>query len=101
MIKYNVFSHKIAELCTKNDTIKPSDSEMKTAYKKYKKVLSFIRNIEHINNLKNAVDKFSHGDVLKKRYELANSGIELTPYELYLYIYILYIIHEQYHNHNV
>ncbi len=95
-MRYYDFKSKIMNLCEERNEDFPSSKEVFSIFRRYKKTVSFIRNKRHAKLMSKTIMNFSEKQRLVYRNELAELGIELTPDQVGLYIYMLYIVCEEY-----
>ena len=94
-MKYPDFKHKIKTLCEKNGEKRPKIVDIMYIFNKYKNIFVLIENTLDARNMIR-FSKLDQKDRLLYRMKLAEEGIELTPYQIDLYINAMTIAAEEY-----
>ena len=90
-MKYNHFKDKMRDLCDQNNQKQPSIDDIIYFFEKYHTTYNLIDNEIMAQSMKN-FSKFNNKRRLLYREQLAESGIELTPSQVDLYINMITII---------
>ena len=90
-MKYNHFKDKMRDLCDQNNQKQPSIDDIIYFFEKYHTTYKLIDNEGMAQSMKN-FSKFNNKRRLLYREQLAESGIELTPSQVDLYINMITII---------
>ncbi len=90
-MNYNHFKDKMRDLCDQNNQKQPSIDDIIYFFEKYHTTYKLIDNEIMAQSMKN-FSKFSNKRRLLYREQLAESGIELTPSQVDLYINMITII---------
>lgn len=94
-MNYYDFKGKFLELCSKKLDSEPSVSDILYIYKRYRKTTEIIHSRERAIDMLRCVN-YNKEERLKYRHRCANEGIELTPYQVDLYIIMIEMAAKQY-----
>jgi hypothetical protein len=94
-MKYREFKRKIKQICRKKREKTPKVPDIIHVYWRYKHTLELISNEKAAQHMLKFID-MSEREQLKYRNTLAEEGVELTPDQVKLYIYMMHIAAEEY-----
>lgn len=94
-MKYLNFKQKMKELCDKNEEKRPKLIDYMYMYEKYNHTIERIKDRQMAQEML-GFNNMKQEERLRYRNKLANEGIELTPYQVNLYIYMMMIAAARY-----
>jgi hypothetical protein len=89
-MRYKDFKEKMIHICEKKQQKPPKTTDLMYIWRRYIHVCGLIESISMANDMIKFID-MSSNERLKYRNKLANEGVELTPYQVQLYIYMMHI----------